>query len=170
VHRLLGKIKITEQADQSCQDDEDDSANQLRRINLAKGGSIGGSILAERCKVPQVVTLKSGQQTAASLTQNRLTQNRQCTHLSFVQAQPYRVALELRAIGKLNHKSEAVRIRLRGFEAVMRWVVVTHVVYTSQSRALTTAAQKSSSSITSAPVGLGRALHMTTTTWAAGFM
>src|SRR5260370_38318957 len=71
----------------------------------------------------QVVTLKSGQQNASSLTQNRLTQNRQCRHLSFVQAQHYRVALESRAIRKLNHKSETVRIRLRGLEAFMRWVV-----------------------------------------------
>jgi hypothetical protein len=66
----------------------------------------------------QVVTLKSGQQTLP-----RLTQNRQCTHLSFVQAQHYRVALESRAIRKLNHKSETVRIRLRGPEVFMRWVV-----------------------------------------------
>src|SRR3989442_5413288 len=50
-------------------------------------------------------------------------QNRQCTHLSFVQAQHYRDALESRAIRKLNHKSEMVRIRLRGLEAFMRWVV-----------------------------------------------
>ncbi len=54
----------------------------------------------------------------------RLTQNCQCTHLRFVQAQHYRVALESRAIRKLNHKSEMVRIRLRGLEAFMRWVVV----------------------------------------------
>src|SRR5882672_8230159 len=47
----------------------------------------------------------------------RLTQNRQCTHLSFVQAQHYRVALESRAIRKLNHKSEMVRNRLRRLEA-----------------------------------------------------
>src|SRR2546425_12396942 len=47
----------------------------------------------------------------------------QCTHLSFVQAQHYRDALESRAIRKLNHKSEMVRIRLRGLEAFMRWVV-----------------------------------------------
>src|SRR6266566_2551056 len=67
----------------------------------------------------EVVTLKSGQQNAP-----RLTQNRQCSHLSFVQAQHYRVALESRAIRKLNHKSEMVRIRLRGLEAFMRWVVV----------------------------------------------
>jgi hypothetical protein len=46
-------------------------------------------------------------------------------HLSFVQAQHYRVALESRAIRKLNHKSETVRIRLRGLEAFMRWVVIT---------------------------------------------
>ncbi len=61
----------------------------------------------------QVVTLKSGQQNASSLESNRLTQNRQCTHLSFVQAEHYRVALESRAIRKLNHKSETVRIKLR---------------------------------------------------------
>src|SRR5882672_12950979 len=54
----------------------------------------------------------------------RLTQNRQCTHLSLVQAQHYRVALESRAIRNLNHKSETVRIRLRGLDAFMRWVVV----------------------------------------------
>src|SRR3989442_8263588 len=70
----------------------------------------------------RVVTLKSGQQNAP-----RLTQNRQCTHLSFVQAQHYRDALESRAIRKLNHKSEMVRIRLRELEAFMRWVVVTLV-------------------------------------------
>jgi hypothetical protein len=53
----------------------------------------------------------------------RLTQNRQCTHLSFVQIQHYRVALESRAIRKLKHKSETVRIRLPRLEAFMRWVV-----------------------------------------------
>ena len=37
--------------------------------------------------------------------------------LSFVQAQHYLVALESRAIGKLNHKSETVRIRLRGLDS-----------------------------------------------------
>src|SRR5216683_7132292 len=71
----------------------------------------------------QVVTLTSGQQNASSLESNRLTQNRQCTHLSFVQAQDYRVVLKSRAIRKLNHKSETVRIRLRGIEAFMGWVV-----------------------------------------------
>jgi hypothetical protein len=40
--------------------------------------------------------------------------------LSFVQAQHYRVALESRAIRKLNHKSETVRIRLRGLDAFIR--------------------------------------------------
>jgi hypothetical protein len=44
--------------------------------------------------------------------------------LSFVQAQHHRVALESRAIRKLNHKSETVRIRLRGLEAFMRWFVI----------------------------------------------
>jgi hypothetical protein len=43
--------------------------------------------------------------------------------LSFVQAQHYRVALESRTIRKLNHKSEMVRIRLRGLEGFMRGVV-----------------------------------------------
>ena len=77
VHRLLGKIKITEQADQSCQDssridaikgveqfaylvmyllgERSDMtttlANQLPRINLANGGSMQSA---------QVVTMKSG--------------------------------------------------------------------------------------------------------------
>src|SRR3989442_8456851 len=54
----------------------------------------------------------------------RLTQNRQCSHLSFVQAQHNRDALESRAIRKLNHKSEMVRIRLRGLGAFMRRAVV----------------------------------------------
>ena len=69
-------------------------------------------------QIVQVVTLKSGQQKIP-----RLTQNRQGTHLSFVQAQHYSDALESRAIRKLNHKSEMVRIRLRGREAFMSWVV-----------------------------------------------
>ena len=84
-------------------------ANQLPRINSANGGSMQSA---------QVVTLKSGQQNASSIDSNR-----QCTHLSFVQAQHYRVALESRAIRKLNHNSETVRIRLWGLEAFMRWVV-----------------------------------------------
>src|SRR5712691_2855221 len=67
-------------------------ANQPPRINLANDGSRQSA---------QVVNLKSGQQNASSLTQKRLTQNRRCTHLSFVQAQHYRVALESRAIRKL---------------------------------------------------------------------
>src|SRR5260370_13242932 len=70
-------------------------------------------------KSAQIVTLKSGQQNASSLTQNRLTQNRQCAHLSFVQAQHYRFALGSRAIRKLNHKSETLRIRLLGLEVFM---------------------------------------------------
>src|SRR5580700_10233279 len=76
VHRLLGKIKITEQADQSCQDSSrihaikgveqfayllagrlghdalghaTTLANQLPRINLENGGSVP----ADRCKVPR---------------------------------------------------------------------------------------------------------------------
>jgi hypothetical protein len=67
----------------------------------------------------QVVTLKSGQQNASSVDSNRHR-----THLSFVQTQHYRDALESRAIRKLNHKSEMVRIMLRRLEAFMRWVVV----------------------------------------------
>jgi hypothetical protein len=71
LHHLLGKIKIAEQADQSCQDssrihagssricsvERSDMtttlANQLPRINLANGGSMESA---------QAVTLKSGQQ------------------------------------------------------------------------------------------------------------
>src|SRR5258708_6246021 len=44
--------------------------------------------------------------------------------VSFVQAQHYRDALGSRAIRKFNHKSEMVRIRLRGPETFMKWVVV----------------------------------------------
>src|SRR6202050_3325499 len=80
VHRLLGKIKITEQADQSRQDPSrihaikrieqfayllgrtlghaTTLANQLPRINLANGGS------RQRA---QIVILKSGQQNACSV-------------------------------------------------------------------------------------------------------
>ena len=80
-------------------------ANQMPRINLQT---------ADRCRQIEAkcpdVTLKSGQQNASSLTQDRLTQNRQCTHLSFVQAQHYCVALESRVMRKLNHNSETVRI------------------------------------------------------------
>jgi hypothetical protein len=106
VHRLLGKIKITEQADQSCQDSP--------RIHAVKGveqfaylvmyllgGTFGHDTLGHNDDLSkpatpnqfgkrridagrsrqsaQVVTLKSGQQNASSLTQNRLAQNRQCT-------------------------------------------------------------------------------------------
>ena len=39
-----------------------------------------------------IVTLNSGQQNTSLLTQNRLTQNRQCVHLIFVPAQRYRAA------------------------------------------------------------------------------
>src|SRR5580704_978978 len=46
-------------------------ANQLPRINLANGGSMQSA---------QILTLKSG----ATGPLPRLTQNRRCTHLSFV--------------------------------------------------------------------------------------
>src|SRR6267378_831848 len=85
-------------------------SNQLPRINLANGGSMQSA---------QVVTLKSGQQNASSVDSKSPMHS-----FDFVQAQHYRVALESRAIRKLNHKSETVRIRLRGLEAFMRWVVV----------------------------------------------
>ena len=48
----------------------------------------------------------------------RLTQNRQRCHLSFVQAQHYRVALQSRAIRDVTYKSETVRIRIRGVGAL----------------------------------------------------
>src|SRR5438309_4895104 len=78
VHRLLGKIKITEIADQSCQDSSrihaikgveqfayllggtlghnDDLSKPVTRNQLANGGSMQSA---------QVVTLKSGQQNAS---------------------------------------------------------------------------------------------------------
>src|SRR6266850_7143794 len=89
-------------------------ANQQRRINLANVG---------QCR--QIEAKCPGRDSETWTTERlpRLTQNRQCTDLSFVQAQHYRDALESRAIRKLNHKSEMVRIRLRGLEAFMRWVV-----------------------------------------------
>lgn len=34
------------------------------------------------------------------------------------------IVLGLRGIQKLNHKSETVRIRLRGLEVFMRWLVI----------------------------------------------
>src|SRR6266478_3286255 len=74
-------------------------ANQLPRINLANGGSVQSAKVVSR--------------NLDNRTLPRLTRNCQCTHLSFVQAQHYRVALESRAIRKLNHKSETVRIKLR---------------------------------------------------------
>ena len=46
----------------------------------------------------QVVTLNSGQQNTSLLTQNRLTQNRQCVHLIFVQLNA--TALLLRVVSK----------------------------------------------------------------------
>jgi hypothetical protein len=52
-------------------------ANQLPRINLANGGSMPSA---------QVVTLQSGQQNASSVDSKS-----PCTHLSFVQAQHYRL-------------------------------------------------------------------------------
>src|SRR5256885_8948559 len=86
VHRLLGKIKITEQADQSCQDSS--------RIHTIKGveefayllmyrlgGTLGHDDDRSKPATPnqfgkrridasaQVVTLKSGQQNASSVTQ-----------------------------------------------------------------------------------------------------
>ena len=88
-------------------------ANQPRRINLAHRG---------QCR--QIEAKCPGRDSVLdNRTLPRLTQNRQCTHLSFVQAQHYRDALESRAIRKLNHKSETVRIRLRRLEEFMRWVV-----------------------------------------------
>ncbi len=149
VHRLLGKIKITEQADQSCQDSPRIHAikgvEQFAYLVMYRlGGRLGHDTLGHEDDLnkpappnqfgkprieagrsrqsAQVVTLKYGQQNASSLESSRLTQNRRCTHLSFVQAQHYRVALESRAIRKSNHKSETVRVRLRGLEAFMRWV------------------------------------------------
>jgi hypothetical protein len=49
--------------------------------------------------------------------------------LAVLEDNDYRVVLESRAIRKLNHKSETVRIRLRGLEAFMRWVVVSTYCY-----------------------------------------
>jgi hypothetical protein len=53
-----------------------------------------------------------------------LTQNRQWTLLRFAQAQHYRAALESRAIQKLNHKSETVRIGPRGLRPLQNTIVV----------------------------------------------
>src|SRR5580692_3240195 len=95
VHRLLGKIKITEQADQSCQDSSRIHAIKgVEQFAYLLGGALGHDDDVSKPATPnqfgkwridakcQVVNLKSGQQNASSVDSNR-----QCTHLSFVQAQ-----------------------------------------------------------------------------------
>src|SRR2546427_8993811 len=126
VHRLLGKIKITEQADQSCQD-----SSRLPAIKGVEqfaylliyllGGTLGHDDDRSKPATPnqfgkrRIDAKCPGRDSEIWTTRTlpQLTQNRQCTHLSLVQAQHYRDALESRAIRKLNHKSEAVRIRIR---------------------------------------------------------
>ena len=84
-------------------------ANQQPRINLADGGSTQSA---------QVVTLKSGEQNASSVDSKSPMHS-----FELRTAHHYRDALESRAIRKLNHKSKMVRIRLRGLEAFVGWVV-----------------------------------------------
>jgi len=106
VHRLLGKIKITEQADQSCQD-----SSRIRAIKGVEqfayllGGTLGHDDDLSKPTTPNQFRKRridakcprrdSDIWTTESLS--RLTQNRQCTHVSSVQAQHYRVAPESRA-------------------------------------------------------------------------
>src|SRR5580692_6894629 len=122
VHRLLCKIKITEQADQSCQDSSRIHAIKgVEQFAYLLGGMLGHDTLGHdddlskpatpnqfgkrridalrsRQSAP-VVTLKSGQQNASSVDSKSPMRS-----LSFVPAQHYRVALGSRAIRKLNHK------------------------------------------------------------------
>src|SRR5258708_26470630 len=85
VHRLLGKIKITEQADQSCQDSSRIHAIKgVEQISYLLGGTLGHDDDLNKPATPnqfdkrrivaggamqsaQVVTLKSGQQNASSV-------------------------------------------------------------------------------------------------------
>src|SRR5437660_11476789 len=79
-------------------------------------------MLADRCKVPRSRTLKSGQQNASSVDSKspmhsfELRTSSTLPRCSRVTSNPE---------GEL--QSEAVRIRLGGLEAFMRWVVVTLV-------------------------------------------
>ncbi len=59
VHRLLGKIEITEQADQSCQDSS--------RIHAIKGVEQFAYLLGGTLGHDDDLTLKSGQQNASSV-------------------------------------------------------------------------------------------------------
>src|SRR5438309_11528370 len=87
VHRLLGKIKITEQADQSCQNSSRIHAIKgveqfaYRRMYVLGGtlghdddrskpatrNQFGKQRLDDRCKVPRSRTLKSARQNASSV-------------------------------------------------------------------------------------------------------
>src|SRR5215472_5881779 len=88
VHRLLGKIKITEQADQSCQDSSRIHAIKgVEQFAYLLGGTLGHDDDLSKAATSnqfgkrridakcQVVTLKSGQQNASSVyatTENAL--------------------------------------------------------------------------------------------------
>src|SRR3984885_3030089 len=80
VHRLLGKIKITEQADQSCQDPPRIHAIKgVEQLAYGLGGGLGHDDDLSKPMTPnqfgkpridqraQVVTLKSGHRNAASV-------------------------------------------------------------------------------------------------------
>src|SRR6266853_6134469 len=116
VHRLLGKIKITEQADQSCQDSSRIHAIKgVEQFAYRLGGTLGhdddlskpatpnqfGKRRIDACRSrqsAQVVTLKSGQQNASSVDSKSPVHSFELRTSSTL-----RVALESRAIRKLNH-------------------------------------------------------------------
>src|SRR5438552_9270476 len=104
VHRLLGKIKITEQADQSCQDSS--------RIHAIKGveqfayllwGTLEHDDDRSKPATPnqfgkrRIDAKCPGRDSEIWTTERFLGYSKSpCTHLSFVQAQHYRDALESR--------------------------------------------------------------------------
>src|SRR5215469_18963956 len=107
--------QITEQADQSCQDSSRIHAIKgVEQFAYLLGGTLGHDNDLSKPATPNQFGKRwinakcpgRDSEIWTNRTLPRLTQNRQCTHLSFVQAQHYRVALESRAIRKLNHKSE----------------------------------------------------------------
>src|SRR5580658_11241853 len=109
VHRFLGKIKITEQADQSCQNSSRIHAIKgVEQFAYLLGGMFGHEDDLSKPATPNQFSKRRihakwpgrDSDNLDNRTLPRLTQNRECTHVSFVQAQHYRIAIEPRASGK----------------------------------------------------------------------